>query len=126
MRFPRITLIAGLGVAAALGCYRATVETGLTPSEQVIRKESASAWLGGLVGPEKVEAQKQCPNGVAQVKTEQSLLNQVVAYVTLGIYTPMTIQVTCARSGADSLSPTTHRTTGRAGSSAEQLPEDQP
>ena len=87
MRFPRITLIAGLGVAAALGCYRATVETGLTPSEQVIRKESASAWLGGLVGPEKVEAQKQCPNGVAQVKTEQSLLNQVVAYVTLGIYT---------------------------------------
>lgn len=105
MRFPRITIIAAFGIAASLGCYRATVETGLTPSEQVIRKESASAWLGGLVGPEKVEAQKQCPNGVAQVKTEQSLLNQVVAYVTLGIYTPMTIQVTCARSTADSPSP---------------------
>lgn len=101
MRFPRITVIAALGAAASLGCFRATVETGLAPSGQVIRKESASAWLGGLVGPQKVEAQKQCPNGVAQVKTEQSLLNQLVGYITLGIYTPMTIQVTCARPAAD-------------------------
>lgn len=102
MQLPRITIIAGFVIAASLGCYRATVDTGLTPSDRVVRKESASAWLGGLVGPEKVEAQKQCPDGVAQVKTEQSLLNQVVGYVTLGIYTPMTIQVTCARPGVGS------------------------
>jgi hypothetical protein len=98
MRHHRITRIAIVAlILSGIGCFRTTVETGLAPSEQVVKKESASAWIGGLVGPEKVDAASACPSGVAKVQTQQSLLNQVVAYLTLGIYTPMTIRITCAR-----------------------------
>jgi hypothetical protein len=38
---------------------------------------------------------------VAKVETQLSFLNQVVSFITIGIYTPMTIKVTCA--GPDSM-----------------------
>lgn len=79
------------------GCYHATIETGLTPSQtMVIEREWAHSWLAGLVPPETMDVEEECPNGVARVETEQSFLNQVAAGITGGIYTPMTLRVTCA------------------------------
>jgi len=43
-----------------------------------------------------VSAVNECDNGVARVETVHTFLNQVVAAVTFGIYTPITITVTCA------------------------------
>jgi hypothetical protein len=43
-----------------------------------------------------VEAGAKCPNGLAKVETQQSFVNGLVAILTLGIYTPMQITVTCA------------------------------
>ena len=78
------------------GCFHATVETGATPSTVVIDKPFASAWIYGLVPPSTVSTTEKCPNGVAKVETQESFLNQLVGFLTLGIYTPMHIKVTCA------------------------------
>ncbi len=79
-------------------CYHATIETGLSPSTQVIEQTFASSWIYGLVPPKTVQTASQCPGGAARVETEHSFVNQLVGFLTLGIYTPMHITVTCAQS----------------------------
>jgi hypothetical protein len=87
---------------ATAGCYHATVETGATPSTVVINKAFASSWIYGLVPPKTVETAQRCPDGVAKVETQHSFLNQLVGFLTAGIYTPMQITVTCAARGSAS------------------------
>lgn len=87
-------LIAVLLIAS--GCYHAKVVTGETPGDVVVEREMASSWINGLVSPEDVDAAEDCPNGVAIIETELSFLNQLVGALTMGIYTPMRIVVTCA------------------------------
>ena len=83
-------------VIALVGCYHATVETGATPSTVVIDKSFASSWIYGLVPPSIVSTTSRCTDGVAKVETQHTFLNQLVGFLTLGIYTPMQIRVTCA------------------------------
>ncbi len=93
-----------LVVATALalsGCYHATIETGLPPSPQTLENKWASGWIYGLVPPKTVETMQRCPNGVARVETQLSFANQLVNFLTLGIYTPMEIVVTCASGGME-------------------------
>ena len=78
------------------GCYRATVVTGLPPSTEVISQPFASSWIYGLIPPNAVETAAKCPHGVAKVETQHSFVNELVGMITCGIYTPMTITVTCA------------------------------
>ena len=86
-----------LGAVVALsGCWHATIETGLPPGNQTLEKAWASGWVFGLVPPSTVETASRCPNGVARVETKQSFLDMLVSLITLSIYTPMYIQVTCA------------------------------
>jgi hypothetical protein len=89
-----ITLVAALTALGA--CFHATIETGLSPSTKVLEQKWASSWIYGLVPPKTVETASRCPDGVAKVETQLSFLNQVVHILTLGIYTPMDIRVTCA------------------------------
>jgi Bor protein len=103
------SLIRGLCAATLIvtaGCYHATVETGATPSSTVIDKAFASSWIYGLIPPSIVSTASQCPNGVAKVETQHSFVNQLVGFITLGIYTPMQITVTCAAAGSASRNPT--------------------
>ena len=92
-------------LAAAIplsACYHATIETGLTPSTQVLEQSFASSWIYGLVPPKTVETASRCPDGVAKVETQHTFVNQLVGFLTLGIYTPMHIRVTCAQAGTGS------------------------
>jgi putative copper export protein len=93
-RKARALLAASLIILA--GCYHATIETGATPSTEVIHQSFASAWIYGLVPPKTVSAEERCRNGVAKVETQHSFVNQLVGFLTLGIYTPMDIKVTCS------------------------------
>ena len=77
------------------GCYHATIDTGLAPGYRTVEMWKHS-WIYGLVPPSVVEAQSECENGVARVETQQSFLNGLVNVLTGGIYTPMTVIVTCA------------------------------
>jgi hypothetical protein len=85
------------------GCYHATVTTGARPSATKIENHWASGWIAGLVPPSTVETMEQCPAGVAQVDTQLSFANQLVSFLTLSIYTPMDIVVTCAEDGGENL-----------------------
>ena len=78
------------------GCYTATIDTGRKPSTIVVEKNWAHGWILGLVPPSTVEVASKCQDGVAKVETQLSLPNQLVSILTGGIYTPMTIKVTCA------------------------------
>jgi hypothetical protein len=90
-----------LALSVALGaCYHAVVETGLPMSPETIDRPWASGWIYGLVPPKPLDAASRCRNGVAKVETRLSFLNQIVNGLTLGIYTPMSMKVTCASTGA--------------------------
>jgi len=82
------------------GCYHATIETGRTPSTVTVEDRWADAWIYGLVPPSVINTASRCPNGVARVETQLSFLNQLVGALTLGIYTPMDVRVTCAQGSA--------------------------
>jgi Bor protein len=82
------------------GCYHATVETGLTPSTVTLEQHWANSWIYGLVPPETINTAARCTNGVARVETHLSFLNQLVGLLTVGIYTPMDVRVTCAQGSA--------------------------
>jgi hypothetical protein len=92
-------------IALTAGCYKATIETGLRPSGEMIKREWAHSFIAGLVSPTTIESAAKCPNGVARVQTQLSFLNMVANIVTFGIYTPMTIEVQCAapRDGEEQL-----------------------
>ncbi len=95
MRIRALSVLA-TGACLLAGCYHATITTGATPSSVTIDHKWASSWIYGLVPPATVETAQQCPAGVARVETRLSFLNQLVGLLTIGIYTPMDIRVTCA------------------------------
>ncbi|HEX6576075.1 MAG TPA: Bor family protein [Gemmatimonadaceae bacterium] len=97
----KFLVVAALFVSA--GCYHATIDTGRTPSPTKIEKHWASGWIYGLVPPSTIETAQKCPSGVARVETQLSFANQLVNFLTFGIYTPMDIVVTCAQGGTSSL-----------------------
>lgn len=78
------------------GCYHATIDTGLAPSGETVEEAWAHSFINGLVPPSTVETAAECPNGVATVETKLSFLNLVASAVTFGLYSPMTITVSCA------------------------------
>ena len=101
-------------------CYHAVIETGLPASATVIEKGFASGWIYGLVPPSPVKAMSQCPNGVSKVETQLSFVNQLVNIITFGIYTPMSIKVTCASSGRSAVPGTPEIKVGD-GATSEQI-----
>lgn len=102
---PRLALILIGTLLMTAACYHATIDTGLTPSTQVIEKPWAAGWIFGLVAPSPVETMSKCPGGVAKVETQLSFVNQLVAWITAYIYTPMSIKVTCAQGGHAAVPP---------------------
>jgi hypothetical protein len=102
MRIMRVVVLVSV-VSVFPGCWAAKIDTGLHPSSTVIKKSFASCWLYGLIPPSTVETAAKCPNGVAIVETQLSFVNQLVSAITLGIYTPMQIVVTCAERPSTSM-----------------------
>jgi hypothetical protein len=83
------------------GCYSAKVTTDKQPSGQVIEEPWATGFIAGLATPgAQVDAAQQCSNGVAKVETQVSFLNQLATFVTLNLYSPMSVTVTCAAGGS--------------------------
>ena len=95
----RSYLLVAIGLVLS-GCYHATIETGAKPSTVTVRHAWASGWIYGLVPPKTVETASKCTTGVSRVETQQSFVNGLVGILTLGIYTPMEIGVTCAEGAA--------------------------
>jgi Bor protein len=93
----RRSRVASLIVTLALGgCYHQVVQTGRTPSTVVVSHPWTATWLWGLVPPEEINVSSKCQNGVATVETQQSFVNGLVTALTLGIYAPRDVRITCA------------------------------
>ena len=94
-----------VAVAAAFlltGCFHAVIQTGRPESTDVISIKWANGFVLGLVPPPVVETASRCTNGVARVETQHSFLNLIALIVTVGLYSPMQIDVTCAARGSAS------------------------
>ena len=89
----RIVALFALSLA---GCYHASVETGRQPGQQHVEKGWASSYFAGAIPPSTVDVRSACTNGVSKVETKHSFLNMLVGSLTLSIYTPISIDVTCA------------------------------
>lgn len=116
-----LSLVALLPLLAGTACYHARIETGATPSTVVIDKSWSSSWILGLVPPEILETASKCPDGVARVETKLGFLNQVVGILTIGIYTPMDVRVTCAQARTAGGSPPPSDIVIEAGASTQQM-----
>jgi len=86
----------------ASACYHQVVQTGRTPGTTVIDRPWTATWIFGLVPATPIDVTQQCRTGVATVETQRSFANGLVGLLTLGIYTPVSVKVTCA-SGSASL-----------------------
>ena len=85
-----------LAVIVLSGCYHATVNTGIEPGARQVQQPWAKSFVYGLVPPDPLNVMDECDDaGVASVETQLSFLNQIVSLLTLGIFTPMEITVTC-------------------------------
>jgi hypothetical protein len=79
------------------GCYKAT----FIRDPDVVRGEEHDQWTSffvfGLVGEQSLDVHQFCPDGrVAEVQTGGNFLTGLVSVVTIGIYTPRKVYVTCA------------------------------
>lgn len=99
MKCRQLFAVALVGMAST-GCYHQVVRTGLPAGQTVIDRPWVSTWLFGLVEADPIDVRAQCPSGVAIVRTQQSFANGLVGIVTLGIYTPQHVTVTCATGAA--------------------------
>lgn len=85
------------------GCYASKVTGTAEPSNRVVEKKWATGVINGLAMPGgNVNVSDECPNGIAAVETKLSFLNLLANGITFGLYSPMSIKVTCARGGSAS------------------------
>ena len=78
------------------GCYHQVVNTGATPAPgNAAITKTVSLYFFGLVGAE-IDTVADCPTGAAVIETQQTFVNGLLGVVTLGIYTPQTVTITCA------------------------------
>ncbi len=83
-------------------CFHQVVQTGSTAGTTVVDMPWVTTWLWGLVAAQEIDVRQQCPRGAAIIETEMSFVNGLASAVTLGIWTPQHVRVTCA-SGTASL-----------------------
>jgi Bor protein len=88
-----------VGLVLSMACFHAIITTGRAESSTVVEKPWASSFVYGLVPPDPLDVESQCKSGVAKVETVHSFLNGLVAFLTISIYTPIDIKVTCAGAG---------------------------
>ncbi len=95
----QVSTALALALVSSMACYHAIINTGRSESSTIIEKQWASSFVFGLVPPDPLDVSSQCKGGVAKVETQHSFLNALVAFLTIDIYTPIDIKVTCAGAG---------------------------
>jgi hypothetical protein len=83
-----------------VGCYHQVFNTGLAPSSTVVTTAWHPTWIFGLVAAQPIDVRTSCPGGVAIASTRMSFANGLVGGLTLGIFTPHEVKITCATRGA--------------------------
>jgi hypothetical protein len=85
-----------VAVLATTACVRITVTSNATPDPTVVERPQQHSFVAGLVPPTEINVRQECPNGVATVETVHSPANMLATLVTFGIWSPLSVKVTCA------------------------------
>ncbi len=95
----------GVVVAALVlsGCFHQVVNTGRPAGATKVEKPWTSTWIFGLVEAPPIDVRQQCSGGVAIIESKMTFVNGLASMLTLGIWTPLTVSVTCASGGRASL-----------------------
>ena len=93
----RRLLLAAL-LTSATACFHINYVTEKAPAPS----PSDDSWHhGGIFGlaefSDAVDVPKICPNGQARIESQQNFVNGLVRLITVGLYTPQEVSVTCAR-----------------------------
>lgn len=94
----RLAMPALLLLTAA--CFHQVVQTGRTAGTTTIELPWTKTFIFGIVPAEEINTAAQCPGGVAVVETQRSFMNGLVGAITLGIFTPVDVKITCAAGSA--------------------------
>lgn len=100
LRWTKLALLAAVLFSSA-GCYRAT----FYKDPNVVVGEEHDEWsdffVFGLVGTQHFEVERFCPGAqVAEVRTGGNVGTGVVSVLTMGIYTPRKVYVSCSAGSA--------------------------
>jgi hypothetical protein len=102
MTVPRlgIAIVGAALLLGASGCYKATFYKNASVTKGEAHDEWTDFFVFGTVGTERIDVKKFCPTGdVAVVRTGGNVATGLVGVVTIGIYTPRKVYVTCAANG---------------------------
>ena len=96
-RCTRLLWLLAIAPLALQGCYKATfIKPSIPPGSQV--EQWTDHYLFGLIGHEEVDVRLFCPGEVASIRTGGNVATDLVTVLTLGIYSPRKVYVTCAGS----------------------------
>jgi hypothetical protein len=98
-----LSLLVALALGAT-GCWKATFIRDPEAVKGVERDQWVSFFVFGLVGEKTFDVRQFCPEGrIAQVRTGGNFGTGLVSFLTIGIYTPRKVYVTCAGDSRASL-----------------------
>lgn len=86
-------------LAMTSGCYKATfVEDPSAAKREPTHEEWSNHYVFGLVGDKEYDTRQWCPEGAAATRTGGNVGTSALTLVTLGIYAPRKVYVTCGSS----------------------------
>ncbi|HEX2877161.1 MAG TPA: hypothetical protein VHP33_38185 [Polyangiaceae bacterium] len=95
-----LALVTGALLLATSGCYKATFYKNASAVKGQEHEEWTDFFVFGMVGSEQIDVKKFCSNGdAAVIRTGGNVGTGLVGALTIGIYTPRKVYVTCAADG---------------------------
>ena len=95
MRGTGIVAIALALTLAAGACSKITYRNPAVAPTGAVYRTKGHFFIGGLFGHKTVPAWAMCPGGISKIRSQFDVLDVVLGYLTLYIYTPRTYVVHC-------------------------------
>ncbi|MCB9761217.1 MAG: hypothetical protein H6739_15355 [Alphaproteobacteria bacterium] len=96
-RFTRLAAVLAAALFSA-GCYTTKIVHGDVQGDTTeVHRRLQHTFIYGIVSPNRIDVDRVCKGGeVKAVKSQVAGLGLLANWITLGIYTPLTVKVTCA------------------------------
>jgi uncharacterized lipoprotein YajG len=88
-----------LAAVAIVGCANQRFDLKSSNDANVAFDDAQTFWVGGIGQSTTVDAAKVCGNAskIANVVTEQTGSNVLLSIVTIGIYSPRQVRISCSK-----------------------------
>jgi hypothetical protein len=90
-------LVAISALTALTGCFNVTYISRTRQPAAAVHDQNLNFFLVGLIGQHDIQAGQICPTGIAKVHSQSTGVDVLLTIVTLGIYSPRTVHITCAQ-----------------------------